>query len=128
TDVWLDFGWGLPTEGEDDFLDDVLTAVIVHEQTADVGQQRSFKPPGRRDHPFVVLTHARSFVSVSYNGRAGDFLRGLSRKGPPGERPARDVANGPALAGRGNLLFPRRRQVPGDVRIPRPDNAGPLAA
>src|SRR5262249_21007080 len=75
TDMLFDFSSGLPAEAEEGFLDDVLAAMVVHEQTADVGQQRSFKPPGRRDHPFVVRPHARSFASDSYNGPAGDFLR-----------------------------------------------------
>jgi hypothetical protein len=61
--VGLNLGPRLSAKAQKGFLNDVLAAVVVVEQTTNVGQQRSLEPPGRRDHPVVVLPHAASSAS-----------------------------------------------------------------
>src|SRR5207249_3691902 len=59
------------------FLHYILATTFIHvaEQAAYVGQQRSFKPLGRRDHPIVVKPHAGSFGSLPGKRARWGFLK-----------------------------------------------------
>jgi hypothetical protein len=72
-EVRFDFGSRLPAKAQERFLHNVLAAMVVSEQTTDVGQQRSFKPPRCRDHPIVVLPHVGSFDSKGSTCEREDY-------------------------------------------------------